>query len=136
LKPAFKILVVDDEEIVRDIAVKILEESGFELLAAKSGEEALRIVSSLGGLIDLVILDVGMPGMGGIKCLKELKASYPRLKVVISSGSSEEEFHGCLGIGEAAYLAKPYRVAELVGCVERLLGLPFSPSSALLAGQS
>lgn len=114
------ILIVDDEEIVRDVGRKILEEFGYKVVTAKNGEEAVGLCRDLKGQIDLVILDLGMPGMGGMECLALLRKEFPGLNIVVSSGSSDQEPRRAIESGAVAFLNKPYRMNDLLELVEKL----------------
>jgi len=117
-----RILVVDDEELVRNSTRDILEHFGYSVFLAESGEKALELYRNSGTEIDLVILDLGMPGMGGHQCLKELLQLNPNLNVIIASGYSpgtlEEDL---LDQGAREFVGKPYQVENLLGAVRKLL---------------
>ena len=116
------IMLVDDEASLLDMISGLLLHEGYKVIRAESGEEALEKYARLKDAIDLVMLDLGMPGMGGIRCLQELKAMDPRVKVLICSGYIQYEFSGELqAMGAADFLAKPYRRAELLSVLRRLL---------------
>ncbi|MCA1989167.1 MAG: response regulator [Desulfarculus sp.] len=82
------VLLVDDEEALREVGREVLEGQGYQVATAATGEEALAIYRQRGIRFDLVILDVSMPGMGGHKCLQELLKYDPGVKVVIATGYS------------------------------------------------
>lgn len=111
------VLIVDDEEGIAELAARILAEYGFGALKAYSGEEAVGIFLTRGGAIDLTIMDMGMPGMGGLEAMSEILKAFPEAKIVVSSGSSEEDVAAALGCGAYATLGKPYRMNALVECV-------------------
>ena len=116
------ILIVDDEEPIRDFASQIVQQFGYCPLAASCGEEAVEMYSHLGHEIDLVILDIGMPGMGGHKCLQELLEIDPEVKVLIASGYSVNgEIQQSLDLGAAGYVGKPYRVFNLMKIIRSTL---------------
>ncbi len=83
-----KILLVDDEDFIRDLGIQLLGESGYTVFTASDGESALEIYRKEQNQIDLVILDLLMPGMGGIKCLEELLAIDPEARIIITTGYS------------------------------------------------
>jgi PAS domain S-box-containing protein len=116
------ILVIDDDRDIRELTIEALETFGYRTLEAGSGEEALEIVSRQPEAVDLAILDLGMPGMGGRQCLKELARLYPGLGIIIASGyladSSEEEMKKQ---GAAGFIGKPYKVDDLLTFVRRIL---------------
>jgi two-component system, cell cycle sensor histidine kinase and response regulator CckA len=127
------ILLVDDEEFVRDLGIKLLRRSGYTVFAAANGQEALDLYERRGKDIDLVLLDLVMPGMGGKQCLKELLIIDPRVKVVISSGYSLEG-RKCKTIesGAGGFVVKPFKAVELLSVIRDTLdadrGVGGSPS--------
>ncbi len=122
LEGAETILLVDDEKTIRDIGQEILTVNGYHTITAKDGEEALYIYWDKGSDIDLVILDVGMPGMGGHKCLEEILKIDPGAKVIIASGySAGGQLKDSLSQGAAAYIAKPFKMADLLKAVREVL---------------
>jgi len=116
------ILVVDDEQVVREIAKKSLERHGFEVLTANNGMEAIEIAKRHPGEIGLVLLDLSMPGMNGEEVLPELRKFRPEVKVVVSSGYSETETMA-LFQGQQVYgfIQKPYTSARLFERVKEAL---------------
>ena len=116
------IMLVDDEESIRKLSAEVLEHSGYRTITAACGEEALEIFKQKENQIDLVTLDLGMPGMGGHKCLKELLKLQPDLKILIASGySSQSRIKSTLDDGAVGFIAKPYRSHELCDKVHALL---------------
>ncbi len=116
------ILVVDDEASVRGLATQTLQRLGYKVLAAHSGESALAIYRAHKGRIDLVILDLGMPGMGGHRCLRELKKIDPEARVVIASGYSDSsQEKASLESGALGFIGKPYELKELAVQVRKFL---------------
>ena len=82
-----KILLVDDEESVNFLHSEVLEEEGYEVHSALTGQEALKKLEIISP--DLVILDINMPGMNGIEVLRKIKETNPKTKVIISSSYNE-----------------------------------------------
>jgi PAS domain S-box-containing protein len=116
------ILVVDDEEIVRDVTRLALEDAGFTVVGAAEGEEAIRVVKEDGGDLALVILDLTMPGLSGEEVFFEIHRLRPGLPVVLCSGYSEQEAAAHLaGEGLAGFLQKPFRATELLAKVQQVL---------------
>jgi len=116
------ILVVDDEDMVRNSTRDMLEHFGYSVFLTESGEKALELYRTRGAEIDLVILDLGMPGMGGHQCLRELLQLNPDIKVIIASGYSPDALEdNLLGQGAGAFVGKPYQVENLLGAVRRIL---------------
>jgi CheY-like chemotaxis protein len=123
--PAFgteTVLLVDDEEFVRELGERILKKSGYTVLSAANGEEALALYSHKKKQISLVILDLIMPSMGGKDCLQEILKIDPEAKVLIASGyAADETTLECMKLGATGFVAKPYRFKELLKQVRRTL---------------
>jgi len=120
------ILFVEDEPAVRQLACGILESLGYSVLRAANGQEGLRLArESKGQPIRLVVTDVIMPQMGGKVMAEWLKATYPDLKVLYTSGYTDDALaeHGVLEPG-IAFLPKPYTPAILARTVRELLDVP------------
>lgn len=116
------ILLVDDEEQIRDFAKQALMKFGYQVLTAASGEQALEIYSNNRSNIQLIIMDIGMPGMGGHKCLIELIRMDPSVKVLVASGYSiNGQLKITLEAGAAGYVGKPYQLADLLNKVRAVL---------------
>ena len=117
-----RILLVDDEEPILSIAQSMLERFGYETLAARNGEEALGILRERKGQVDLVILDLSMPGMGGHRCLKEIREIYPGLKVIIASGySSNGSVKETLASGASGFVGKPFHMKDMLSIIRKVL---------------
>jgi PAS domain S-box-containing protein len=116
------ILVVDDESAIREFAKQILRRFGYQVLLARSGEEALEIYKGRKDDIGLVLLDLGMPGIGGYTCLRELLKIDPSSQVMIASGYAiDNRMKGILQSGAAGYIGKPYQFRELLVKVRAVL---------------
>jgi PAS domain S-box-containing protein len=116
------ILLVDDEPPVRELGAKILAAFGYSVTTASNGEEALEIYRQEGEKIDMVVLDMIMPGIGGLKCLKELMKINGKVKVLISSGfSSGGTTREVVGAGARGLIRKPYTVNQLLRVVRATL---------------
>ena len=102
------ILLVDDEAFIRDALELYFESNGFEVSAAASGGEALNIFARQGDDIDLVLLDLVMPGMHGLEVLRELKNADPAVQVIIATGcNSMDNAFEALRLGAMDYITKP-----------------------------
>jgi two-component system cell cycle sensor histidine kinase/response regulator CckA len=113
------VLVVDDEQHVLSLAQAGLERHGYHVLLAESGPAAIEIIREQGGRIDLVVLDLGMPVMGGEEVLPRLREIRPDLKVMVSSGFSETEtLRAFAGAPLSGFIQKPYTVRELAAEVK------------------
>ncbi len=117
------ILFVDDEEMIRGLAKAIFESAGYSVVLAQSGEEALDVFRRDAGRFDLVILDIGMPGMGGWKCLDEMRRVDPGARVLVASGYSESRHAPeSIDAGASGFIAKPYTAPEILDRVRTILG--------------
>ena len=116
------VLLVDDEEALRDIGRRLLLKNGYRVMEADSGEDALEVFRNNSDRVDLVLMDLGMPGMGGRKCFEALREMKPRLKIVITSGYALEEPERVLvSSGMAAYVSKPYVLKDLLHTIRTVL---------------
>lgn len=109
-----KILVVDDEDDVRNLCMEIIEYLGFQAIGAADGNEALQIFRELASEIDLVILDMTMPNMDGASAFHGLRLIRPDVKVIISSGYSEKDVSSHFTEDRPSnFIQKPFKVEEL-----------------------
>ena len=108
------ILLVDDEEMIIDIGTKMLNVMGYQVLSAKSGLDACRLFEENHDRIDLVILDMTMPGMGGHETYSRLQTINPSVKVLFASGYSlDEDASLLLGQGCNGFIQKPFNMNAL-----------------------
>ncbi|MEO1368495.1 MAG: response regulator, partial [Acidobacteriota bacterium] len=113
-RPTGTVLVVDDEAVVRDVVELILRNTGFDVLTAASGGEALEIYRAEGERISGVIMDLTMPGLDGLATFERLREINPEIKVLLSSGySGDTLIERYLEKGFAGFIAKPYRPSTL-----------------------
>ncbi|NJC87600.1 MAG: sigma-54-dependent Fis family transcriptional regulator [Desulfuromonas sp.] len=118
--PAERILIVDDEEGLRRLLVRVLTKSGYEATAVAGGAEALRQVA--GESFDLVITDIKMPEMDGLELLRELKAFDPSLPIIVMTAyGTVENAVQALRAGAYDYVAKPFEIDELKLTVDKAL---------------
>lgn len=116
------ILLVDDEELVRDLGVRILTKAGYTVITASDGRKALELYETNRQEISLVILDLIMPHMGGKKCLDELLGLDPAVKVVIASGySADAPTKEALKSGAKGFVNKPYDIRQVLDVVREVL---------------
>ena len=117
------ILLVEDEDALRELDTQILAHAGFEVLAARSGLEAISIADTHGAGIDLLLTDVMLPGMSGPVVASHLQTVRPDMKVLYMSGYSHEEVMGNdEPAGPSLFLQKPMTSEALVDAVRRLIG--------------
>lgn len=123
--PAFgteTILIVDDDDRIRDISQQMIEMGGYKVLTAPSGEEALKIYRLRKNEISLVILDLIMPGMGGKRCLRELLRIDPDVRVLVASGfSSNDLTFDEKEAGARGFVSKPYDAKDVLGAIRNVL---------------
>jgi CheY-like chemotaxis protein len=116
------VLVVDDEELVRDLARRMVEEAGFSVLTAADGEEAVQLYRQHGDAIACVLLDLVMPRMDGAETFRELRRIAPEVRVILSSGYSEEGATAKFsGMGLAGFIQQPYQLDTLVDALRKAL---------------
>ncbi|MFZ5584701.1 MAG: ATP-binding protein [Thermodesulfobacteriota bacterium] len=116
-----KVLFADDEAPIRYVLSQVLGKAGYAATAAASGEEALAAYRAAEGAFDLVIVDLGMPGMGGLACLEGVLALNPGQKAIIASGYSPDAVTANLLANPAIrFIQKPYRFADLLRLVREL----------------
>jgi signal transduction histidine kinase/CheY-like chemotaxis protein len=117
------ILVVEDEDGVRALVIKVLADLGYRLLQAQSGPRAIEIWREHGSEIDMLITDIVMPdGMNGIELADRLRRTRPSLKVIFTSGYLADVSRDDIPARETdAYLAKPFSLPELARLVRRTL---------------
>ena len=108
------VLLVDDEEMIREAVTAILEALGLTVLTAADGREALEIVQRRDMSVDVVLMDLTMPHMDGREAFQAIRRIHPDLPIILSSGYNEHEsLQDFMGRGLAAFLQKPYTLATL-----------------------
>ena len=122
--PSRRLLVVDDEEKIREMLIRFFTLKGYDVRGVAGGAEALALLDAFPP--DVVMLDLLMPGLSGVDTLKQLKQRQPQLKVIILSAADLEQVaQGALALGANYYVCKPPSLGEL----ERLVS-GFWPSHA------
>ena len=117
---AFRVLVVDDEAVVRTAISRIMDKPGLDVKLAESGEQALESMAEQPAA--LVLLDMKMPGMDGLEVLKVLRSNFPATMVIMITGyPTLENAIECLKLGAMDYLVKPFRVDELETLLQKAL---------------
>ena len=113
-------LVVDDEEIVRSLAKRMVEVAGFSVLTANDGEEAVRLYREHQNEIACVLLDLTMPKMDGEEAFRAIRQISPGVRVILSSGYSEESATGRFsGLGLAGFIQKPYQLDTMIATLRQ-----------------
>lgn len=117
------ILVVDDDRLTRWCIARRLDRAGYRVMEAASGEEALAVFAE--GAPDLVLLDLGLPGMGGLEVLAELRRNRPALPVLtMTTDSTGEASRRARDLGAGAHLEKPFDIPGLVATIRSILASP------------
>ena len=116
------VLLVEDEKIVRDLGVRILERSGYRVMQAGNGDEAIALAMEYGERIDLLMTDVVMPGMHGHELANRLTRIHPETRVLFTSGYTDDAIvhHGVLDEG-VSFIGKPYSPSALARKVREVL---------------
>jgi DNA-binding NtrC family response regulator len=114
------VLLVEDDEALRRVAIRILERAGYRVVAATDTADALRLSQRTGGPIDLLVTDVVMPGMSGPELAARVEAARPGVKVLFMSGYSGDAM-GMLEEG-VGFIQKPFAAAALAVKIREVLG--------------
>src|ERR671922_2279585 len=115
-----RILIVDDEEVLRDVLEVVLRKEGFDAVLAATGEEALNVLDT--EEVDLVILDIMLPGISGIDTLRAIRIANPTLPViVITAFSSIDGAIEAMKHGAFHYIPKPFKNEEVILTVNKAL---------------
>jgi len=118
------VLLVDDEALLREVGEEILKSCGFDVTTAASGEEALALLSSGSVQVDIVLLDLNMPGLGGVETLRKIRRNDEHMRVIVLSGYSETTLDSsCRELRYDGFITKPYQFNELCAEVSRILGI-------------
>jgi signal transduction histidine kinase/ActR/RegA family two-component response regulator len=116
------ILVVDDDDQIRELTEEALQDYGYKTLSADSGEQALDIFKEKAKDIDLVLMDLNMPGMGGSQCTRKMVTLDPSVRVLVASGYAANG-HGkaALEFGAKDFISKPFQAQKLLAKVRQVL---------------
>jgi CheY-like chemotaxis protein len=122
------ILVVDDEQAILETTQDILTQHGYDVFTSNNGKSALEVYRDKSEKIDLVILDLDMPGMRGEECLKALKQMDPNVPVIIASGFlKNNQITALMNDGAVDVIKKPYRIPDMVKRIQQV----FNPSEGI-----
>lgn len=123
-----KVLVIDDDDLVRETLEAILEEGGFEVELASGGHELERRLETF--IPDVLVTDIFMPRMDGIEVIRDVRKKFPDIKIIAMSGAGHVEnsegkpmmLEMAKGIGATASIQKPFRPKEITDIVTELAG--------------
>jgi CheY-like chemotaxis protein len=125
-----RVLLIDDEDVVREMVTEVLAHEGVEVLTAGDGERGLELFGEHGDGIDVVLLDLSMPGLSGEETFSRLAERAPDVPVVLSSGYDHAEaMRHFEGRAPAGFIQKPYRPGQLLAEIQRCV-----PGAAGTAG--
>jgi DNA-binding NtrC family response regulator len=115
-----RILVIDDEQLVRSLMVELLERAGYEVLESESATRSLELLDD--PRVSLVLSDVLMPGLTGLELLQEVQRRRPGLPVLLVTGAgTQDNLAEARGSGAAGVLLKPFSASDLVDRVEKAI---------------
>jgi len=116
------ILLVDDQDAIWDFMIEALQTLGYSVILAENGLDAVEIYKNNPNQIDMVILDMIMPKLGGHATFYQIRAMDPKAKILLSSGYvSEEEVNDILKQGAAGFIPKPHRINVIAKEIRRIL---------------
>jgi excisionase family DNA binding protein len=124
-----RILVVDDEQAVRDLLAKTLTMADYDVDTATDGPSAIERLRAV--TYDLLITDLKMPGMDGLSVIREARKINPELPIIVITGySTEASAIEAINLGVAGYLTKPFRLPRILAAAARALGEPVPTAEA------
>jgi len=127
-----RVLVVEDESRMRELLQRVLSNWGFDVVAARSAEEATRLVESYEP--EVVVLDLNLPGEGGIAFFKKLRARLPRVQGIVLTGfASIESAREAIHLDVVEFLTKPCHLGELEQALDRAIRRLSAPGKPALA---
>lgn len=116
------ILIVDDQETIWDFLIEVLQNLGYSVLLAENGEDAVSIYRENPNQIDLVLLDMVMPKLGGHSTFYQIREIDPNARILLSSGFvSQESVADLLANGAVGFLPKPHRIKTMTDELRRIL---------------
>jgi CheY-like chemotaxis protein len=115
-----KVLVVDDEESVLDVASRLVEKAGYTAVKARDGDEAIAILRERTGEITMALVDASLPRISGEQTMRELRHLSPRLPLILMSGYSETDVvSDARSVGIVGFLQKPFRLPAIIDILQR-----------------
>ena len=118
-----KVLIVEDDDALRDLLKVVLEESGLNILTAKDGVDAVEVFTANKDEIGLVLLDMGLPRLGGWDAFLKMREINPELKGILASGYfSQNVKEEVIKSGAKNFIQKPYDPPEIIAMIREMLG--------------
>jgi len=119
MSKTYKVFVIDDEQVIRDLFTRVLMVKGHEVISVDNGKDALKRVMEQS--FDIVFTDIVMPGIDGIATFKALRKLKPDLPIVIMTGYAvEDKIEEAMSLGAMDYLYKPFDIGEIIAILKRL----------------
>ena len=116
------ILIVDDQETIWDFLIEALQMLGYSVLLAENGMDAVEIYEANPGAVDLVLMDMIMPKLGGSQAFVKIREIDPQAKILLSSGFvNEEDIQHLLKQGACGFLSKPHRLPVVIKAIRDVL---------------
>ncbi len=129
------ILVVDDDEAIRDLLKRILNKEGYHVSSARDGSEALEILKT--NSVDIVLSDMNMPNLSGFELLKQIREVHPTIGVIIMTSYGDiYSIKDSLLLGADEYICKPFKSQEIVMIIEKVYWRILSVRNALAESSS
>lgn len=115
-------LIVDDEDLVRDVTMKLLQSQGWMCIGARNGLEAIELMKQATVVFDIALIDVTMPDMSGMQVMKKIREYAPHLPVVMMSGCAIEDYESAApNESDFGFLPKPFMLEDLTSCIAEAL---------------
>ncbi len=115
------VLIVDDEAMLRELATRTLERGGFRVCTAAHGKAAIGLLETRGSEVGLVVLDLTMPGLSGEETFAIIRARWPAVRIMLSSGQHSDAMASLQEKGQVTFIEKPYMPYELLTAVQGAL---------------
>ncbi len=121
--PQRTVLIVDDEDVIRDLIADVVSDRGYRVLTAASGKEAIEIVKAEKKAVNLVILDMLMPDLDGRQTYERMKQIVPDLHVLVATGFGREDVaRGLMELGIRGVVSKPFHIEDLMTLIDSHVG--------------
>jgi DNA-binding response OmpR family regulator len=125
------VLVVEDDEMVRDAMTRLFVREGYLVLTAATGHDAMGLLRTPSTRVDAVLLDIGLPDVSGADLCARMRQFFPHLPVIVCSGAaSEEEVDGLRRLGITRFFHKPIALSDLVAAIGSACKVHFSAGPA------
>ena len=121
--PQRTVLIVDDEDVIRDLLADVVSDRGYRVLTAASGKDAIAIVKAEKKAVNLVVLDMLMPDLDGRQTYEQMKQIVPDLHVLVATGFGREDVaRGLMELGIRGVVSKPFHIEDLLTLIDSHVG--------------